>query len=265
LRNRYFIKLSFRGTNFKGWQTQPGKVTVQGELTNALQLLLKEKVCLTGAGRTDSGVHALNFIAHFDSESLEKNDTLSLVKKLNRFLPSDILIHEILYVDNDLHARYDAISRTYHYLISTSKNPFMDEFSYFHPQSLDINAMNIACEALLIRKDFASFSKLHGNNKTTICDVREALWRQVNPDLLVFRITADRFLRNMVRAIAGTMIKIGSHKIPSDAMGGILDKKDRGAAGMSVEAKGLFLTAITYKNLYISDNRTHLLNESFFF
>jgi tRNA pseudouridine38-40 synthase len=263
--NRYFIKLSFKGSNYKGWQSQPDNITVQGELTNALQLIQKEKICLIGAGRTDSGVHAINFIAHFDSGSLEKKNTANLVKKLNRFLPGDIIIHDIINVNPDAHSRFDAISRTYHYLISSSKNPFLDEFSLHYTQSLDLDAMNRACEVLLIHNDFASFSKLHGNNKTTLCEVREAEWRQINPDLLVFRITADRFLRNMVRAITGTMLKIGTHKIPVYAMNEIIKKKDRGAAGTSVNAKGLFLTEIRYKNIQMPENKSYLLNESFFF
>jgi tRNA pseudouridine38-40 synthase len=263
--NRYFIRLSFKGTNYQGWQSQPGKTTVQGEILNALQLILKEEICLVGAGRTDSGVHAINFVAHFDSVSLENKSTNILVNKLNRFLHQDIVIQDIIPVDKDAHSRFDAVSRTYHYLISTSKNPFLDEYALYHPQSLDIDAMNRACRLLLTHKDFASFSKLHGNNKTTLCDVREAEWRQVNPDLLVFRITADRFLRNMVRAITGTMIKIGMHKIPVSTMDEIIEKKDRGAAGTSVNGKGLFLSDIKYKNIDMPENRFHILNESFFF
>ena len=263
--NRYFIKLSFKGTNYEGWQVQPGKTTVQGELKNALALILNEPICLTGAGRTDSGVHALNFVAHFDSESLEKKNIFDFINKLNRFLTGDIIIHDIQMVKNDSHARFDAMSRTYHYLVSTSKNPFLDEFSLFFPQKLDITAMNKACKILLNNKDFASFSKLHGNNKTTLCDIHDAEWRQVTPELLVFRISADRFLRNMVRAITGTMIKIGNHKIDVSAMQEIIDKKDRGVGGTSVKAKGLFLTGIGYKNINLTENRFFLLNESFFF
>jgi len=263
--SRYFIKISFKGTNYQGWQAQPGKTTVQGELINALQLILNEKVCLTGAGRTDSGVHALNFIAHFDCESLEKKSISNIVNKLNRFLSRDIIVHIIVPVKNESHSRFDAISRTYHYLISTSKNPFLEDFSLYVPQILDVDAMNRACQVLIANKDFASFSKLHGNNKTTLCDVREAEWRQVNPDLLVFRITADRFLRNMVRAITGTMLKIGAHKIPVSELQEIIEKKDRSKAGTSVSAKGLFLTEIRYENVSLPESSFHLLNESFFF
>jgi len=248
-----------------GWQAQPNKITVQGELCKALQLILNEKICLIGAGRTDSGVHAINYIAHFDSQSFHKNNSSVLVNKLNRFLSRDITIHDVFPVNQDSHARFDAIARTYHYLVSTSKNPFLEEFSLQVPQSLDPAAMNRACEILLSHKDFTSFSKLHGNNKTNICDVREAEWRQINPDLLVFRITADRFLRNMVRAITGTMLKIGSHKIPVSALEEIIQKKDRSAAGMSVAAKGLFLTEIRYNNVSLPENSFHLLNESVFF
>ncbi len=248
-----------------GWQAQPNKITVQGELSNALQLILNEKICLVGAGRTDSGVHAINYIAHFDSQTFHKNNSTALIHKLNRFLSRDIIIHDIIPVNHDSHARFDAIARTYHYLVSTSKNPFLDDFSLHVPQSLDLAAMNRACEILMRNKDFTSFSKLHGNNKTNICDLREAEWRQINPDLLVFRITADRFLRNMVRAVTGTMLKIGSHKIPVGAMEEIIQKKDRSAAGMSVAAKGLFLSEIRYNNVKLPENKFHLLNESVFF
>jgi tRNA pseudouridine38-40 synthase len=238
---------------------------VQGELSNALQLLLKEKVCLTGAGRTDSGVHAMNYIAHFDSDSPEIEDPKNLVYKLNRFLPGSIIVHNIFQVDKESHSRFHAVSRTYHYLVSTSKNPFLEDFSLYFPQSLDIESMNRACEILIKYKDFESFSKLNGNNKTTICDVSEAEWRKINPDLLVFRIRSDRFLRNMVRAIVGTMLKIGTHKIQVNKMDEIIESKERSSAGTSVQGKGLFLTDIKYKDISIPENSHHLLNESFFF
>jgi tRNA pseudouridine38-40 synthase len=250
---------------------QPGKATIQSELSNALELILNEKVCLTGAGRTDTGVHAINYIAHFNSETLETKDLIALEYKLNRFLSWDILIQEIIPVENGAHARFDAISRTYHFLISTKKNPFLHDFSLYYPQKLDIDIMNSACTDLLTNSDFASFSKLHGNNKTTICDVREAEWRQVNPELIVFRITADRFLRNMVRSIVGTMLGIGTLRdrnplrVPIPSLQSIIDKKDRSAAGTSVNGKGLFLSDIGYKNINFSPNKYHLLNESFFF
>jgi tRNA pseudouridine38-40 synthase len=263
--SRYFIKLCYKGTNYQGWQSQPGKTTIQGELSNALQLILNEEIILVGAGRTDSGVHAMNYIAHFDSETLEKKNLENIINKLNRFLHHDIFILDILPVNNQAHARFDASSRTYHYLISRIKNPFLDEFSLFFPQSLDIEAMNKACHILLLNKDFASFGKLHGNNKTTFCNVHEAEWKQINPDLIVFRISADRFLRNMVRAITGTMIKIGTHKIHSNEMQTIIDKKDRSEAGTSVKGKGLFLTEIRYNTIQMPENKYHLLNESFLF
>jgi len=263
--NRFFIILSFNGTNYQGWQSQPGKTTVQGEVGKALQILLNEKTCLIGAGRTDSGVHALNYVAHFDSESLEIKSLQNLEHKLNRFLGRDIIIHQIIPVESNAHARFDAISRTYHYLISTKKNPFLNDFSMYHPQNLDLDLMNKACEVLLTNNDFASFSKLHGNNKTTICDVREAEWRQVNSDLIVFRITADRFLRNMVRSVVGTMLEFGTLRVRNSSLQSIIDKKDRSAAGTSVTGKGLFLTDIRYKNIVLPESRFYLLNESFFF
>ena len=262
---RYFIKLSYNGSNYQGWQSQPEKKSIQAEVRNALHLILKEEIVLTGAGRTDSGVHAQNYIAHFDSGSPGKKNTDDLVHKLNRFLPKDILVHDIFEVPAECHARFDAVSRTYHYLISRTKNPFLEDFALYVPQELDVEAMNKACSILMHHNDFASFSKLHGNNKTTICDLREAEWRWVNSDLLVFRITADRFLRNMVRAITGTMLRIGTHKIPVSELESIIIRRDRSAAGTSVAAKGLFLSEIRYKNIPLPENSYHLLNESVFF
>lgn len=265
MKNRFTIKISFKGTAYQGWQAQPGKFTVQGVLGNALKHLLKEDICLTGAGRTDSGVHAFNYIAHFDSEKISDKDGPGLTSKLNRFLPKDILVHGIAIANPGFHSRYDAISRTYHYLVSQSRNPFLDEYSLFYPKPLDLEAMRAGCLILLKNDDFTSFSKLHGNNKTTICVISDCDWKQIQPGLLIFRITSDRFLRNMVRAIVGTMIRIGTHKIQAEDLQAIIDSKDRSSAGSSVAAKGLFLTEIKYSKTVAEGNGLSLFNENFFF
>ncbi|MCB9000050.1 MAG: tRNA pseudouridine(38-40) synthase TruA [Bacteroidales bacterium] len=261
---RFFISLSFKGSNFQGWQMQPGKSTVQGELDKALEILLGEKTGLTGAGRTDSGVHAINYIAHFDSNKLENKNIPGLIFRLNRIIPHDITIHHIEAVKETSHARFDAISRTYHYLVSLSKNPFLQDYSLYLPKKPDLEAMNKTCKILLEYKDFESFSKLHGNNKTFICDLQFAEWKQINSELLVFRITSDRFLRNMVRAIAGTLLNIGAGKLPPQAIREIIEKKDRGAAGHSVKAKGLFLTDIKYRDIHIPKSGSSLLSADYF-
>ncbi len=243
---RYFIKISFKGTNYQGWQIQAREITVQGTLTKAINLILAEEIGLTGVGRTDSGVHALNYYAHFDSvnNNLDSNDSLN--RKLNSFLPSDILVQDIFKVNNSNHARYDAVSRTYHYVITNFKNPFLKDFSYNFYGDINIDSMNEACKIIQKHNDFTSFSKLHGNNKTNFCKIIDAEWRRVSDGVLVFRITADRFLRGMVRAIAGTMLTIGKGKISSKQIEAILSEMNRGAAGMSVPANGLFLTSIRY-------------------
>jgi tRNA pseudouridine38-40 synthase len=263
--SRFFIHLSYKGTSYEGWQSQPGKSTVQGILSTALKTLLKEEISVTGAGRTDTGVHALNFFAHFDSTLLKRENTEKLVFRLNRILPADILVFDVIPSADEAHARYDAVSRTYHYLVTREKNPFLSEYSLHYPHNLDMEAMNMACSILKKHSDFASFSKLHGNNKTTICHVTEAEWREIYPGLLVFRITADRFLRNMVRAVTGTMLRIGSGNIPFSELETIILKKDRGAAGTSVRACGLFLSGIKYKDPGLQRTGNVLLNDKIFF
>ena len=244
--SRYFIKISFKGTNYRGWQIQPRAISVQGTLTKAINLILAEEIGLTGAGRTDTGVHALNYYAHFDSvkDDLDSND--SLKRKLNGFLPFDIVVQNIIKVGNTDHARFDAVSRTYHYIIANNKNPFLKDFSYHYYGDIDIDSMNEACKILQKHNDFKSFSKLHGNNKTNICKIMDAEWRWISDGILVFRITADRFLRGMVRAIVGTLLPVGNGKIPGSQIETILSEMNRGAEGMSAPANGLFLTGIRY-------------------
>jgi tRNA pseudouridine38-40 synthase len=241
---RYFVQLAYNGTNYHGWQVQPNAVTVQEILEKAFSLLLGQKVEITGAGRTDTGVHASFFVAHFDVDNTIL-DVEKLVQKLNSFLPKDIIICQIFPVEAGLHARFSALSRTYHYYLSGQKEPFRNEFSAHYPYSLNVDLMNEASASLLKFDDFTSFSKLHTDVKTNNCKVTIAKWERKN-GLLVFEIKADRFLRNMVRAIVGTLIDVGRGKITIPGFVSIVESKDRREAGTSVDARGLFLTDIEY-------------------
>ena len=240
---RYFLELSYAGTNYHGWQIQPNAVTVQETIEHALGLLLRSTIKITGAGRTDTGVHARQMFAHFDTE--KAINPVDLTYKLNSFLPADIAIQKMLSVTDKAHARFDAIARSYQYFIHRYKNPFLTETSWYLSKDLDVDLMNKAARILLNYKDFKSFSKTHTDVKTYICDVRQAAW-QTTDNQLVFHITADRFLRNMVRAIVGTLVDIGLHKISLDELIQIIESRDRSNAGFSVPAKGLFLTEIVY-------------------
>lgn len=241
---RYFIQLAYNGTNYHGWQVQPNALTIQEVMEKGVSVLTGQKVEITGAGRTDTGVHASFFVAHFDLP-----DTLAdpnqLAFKLNSFLPNDISIIQIFPVEADLHARFSALSRTYHYYLSEHKEPFRKEFTARCNFLLDVNKMNEAAAFLLQFTDFTSFSKLHTDVKTNNCNVMKAEWKR-EKGLLVFEIKADRFLRNMVRAITGTLIDVGRGKISISDFISIIEAKDRGEAGASVDAKGLFLTNIEY-------------------
>ena len=242
---RYFIFISFKGTYYHGWQLQPRSLTIQKILDESLSLILGEKVSTTGAGRTDAGVHALFFCAHFDSTVNDLDIKTDLVFRLNRFLPDDIAITGIRKVKNDANARYSAISRTYRYFITRKKDPFRTETSWFIHGPLDIDLMNMVSGTLTRYDDFTSFSRLHSDNKTNICKVFMAEW-ELEGDTLVFTIKADRFLRNMVRAITGTVVDIGRKKISPAEFEKIIEARDRGSAGMSAPAKGLFLSDIEY-------------------
>ncbi len=240
---RYFIELSYNGKAYHGWQIQPNAISVQEVLEKALRIILKSKISTMGAGRTDAGVHASQMFAHFDFEgNIESKD---LVYKLNSFLPVNIAVADIFKVNSDTHARFNALSRTYHYKVSTSKNVFDYDFTYQVQLPLDINAMNEACNILFEYKDFQCFSKSKTDVKTYNCDIKEAFWTQ-NSSELVFTITADRFLRNMVRAIVGTMVNIGLGKLKPEDMHRIIASKDRSNAGFSVPAHGLYLVEIVY-------------------
>ncbi|MBW2998429.1 tRNA pseudouridine(38-40) synthase TruA [Candidatus Woesearchaeota archaeon] len=254
VKNRYFIQLSYKGTNYHGWQIQPNAVTIQEIITNSFRTILKEDIEITGAGRTDTGVHASYFMAHFDSikSDLQKNE--KLLFKINGFLPKDIAIHQIFKVDEEAHSRFEAISRTYHYYIHQQKDPFLVESSYFLPQKLNIDIMNEACKLLPTFNDFTSFSKLHTDVKTNNCSITEAFWTK-DAHKLKFTITADRFLRNMVRAIVGTLIDIGKEKISLKDFTQIIENKDRSGAGVSVPANGLYLQNIIYpETIFKKDN-----------
>ncbi|MBU8893828.1 MAG: tRNA pseudouridine(38-40) synthase TruA [Bacteroidales bacterium] len=245
MKNRYFIQLSYKGTNYHGWQIQPNAISVQEVLTKTFSTVLRETIEITGAGRTDTGVHASYFIAHFNSAKENLHSDKKALFKLNSFLPKDIAIHLILPVVNEAHARFDATSRTYQYYIHQQKDPFLLESSYFLPQKLSIEIMNKACKFLFQFTDFTSFSKLHTDVKTNNCKITEAFWAQKDHKL-IFTITADRFLRNMVRAIVGTLIDVGKNNISQEDFIQIIEKKNRSDAGVSVPAHGLFLTNITY-------------------
>lgn len=242
---RYFIFLSFRGTAFNGWQLQPGKHTVQGVLVKALCTVLGEQISVTGAGRTDSGVHASFFVAHFDSVRNDLDTDSQLLYNLNSILPEDIAVKQIVRVKPDANARFDALSRTYQYTITTIKDPFIYDTAWLLYWKLDISLMNEASAILLNHSDFTSFSRLHGSNKTNICRISYASWR-AEPGRIIFTIRADRFLRNMVRAIVGTLITVGRGKLSAAQFEEIIEGKHRGLAGQSAPAHGLSLVAIEY-------------------
>ncbi|HEY4789295.1 MAG TPA: tRNA pseudouridine(38-40) synthase TruA [Bacteroidales bacterium] len=250
---RYFIHLGFKGTHYHGWQVQPGSETVQGILNESLSMLLRENIYCIGAGRTDSGVHAPCFYAHFDSQQNDLHLDSKVIYKLNCILPRDIAVYKIIDVPNDAHARFSAISRTYLYRLSQLKDPFNLEFTMFMSKKIEIEKMNVAAEILKIYTDFTSFSKLHTDVKTNNCNVTYAKWT-IEGTELHFTISADRFLRNMVRAIVGTLLEIGLGKMTPDCVRAIIEKKNRSEAGTSVDASGLHLIKIQYPDNIISNN-----------
>ncbi|MFL5753631.1 MAG: tRNA pseudouridine(38-40) synthase TruA [Bacteroidia bacterium] len=244
---RYFIHLSYSGKNYHGWQVQENTPdTVQHVLQEALGKLLREKIEVTGCGRTDTGVHAEDFYAHFDSSLNDLHtEANKCTYKLNKMLPEDIGILKILQVSDNANARFDALSRSYEYRIHKVKNPFLNDFSWYRYGTLNIQRMNEAAELLIHTSDFTSFSKLNTQVKTNTCRVKEALWVEKG-DRLIFKITADRFLRNMVRAIVGTLLEVGQEKITVSDVSRIIENKDRSDAGFSVPAHGLHLTKVSY-------------------
>lgn len=249
MRRRFFITLSYDGTRYHGWQIQPNGDSVQQRLQEALSTLLRQPIEVVGAGRTDTGVHAKMMVAHFDWEGEEQEEPLfhaSLAYKLNKMLPADIAVQKVEPVADDMHARFSATSRTYHYFIHTCKDPFLSAFSWQVPYKLDFARMNEAAKVLLQYNDFTSFSKVGTDVKTNLCDLKEAYWEDIAPDRWRFTITANRFLRNMVRAIVGTLVEVGRGRISVEDVRRIIEAKDRCRAGESVPAKGLFLVDIKY-------------------
>ena len=241
---RFFIILSYNGKNYCGWQIQPNAISVQQTLQESMSTILRQKIDIVGAGRTDSGVHARNMAAHFDWDE-DDLDTGDLTVKLNRFLPKDISIHTIKEVAFDAHARFSALSRTYSYCITQNKDPFLHEFKYRVSFNPDIELMNQLCTILLDTDDFTSFSKLHTDVKTNICKVKHAYWEKVDDDY-IFTIQADRFLRNMVRSIVGTLLQAGRGRLNESEFLQIIAAKDRSAAGESAPSHALFLEEVDY-------------------
>lgn len=242
---RYFIELQYNGTNYHGWQLQDNAITIQEELNNALSMLLKTAVNVVGAGRTDTGVHATQFFAHFDI--LNSIDTSNLSYKLNAILPGAIVVKNIFQVKDNAHARFDAVSRSYEYHIWLGKNPFLKELAWQTHLKPSVDKMNEAAKWLLNYKDFKCFSKSKTDVNTYNCTITKATWR-LSDNQLIFYITADRFLRNMVRAIVGTLIEVGLGKISVEEFKQIIESRDRTKAGVSVPPQGLFLTEIKYSN-----------------
>lgn len=240
---RYFIKLAYNGTLYHGWQYQPNASSVQETLNKAFSVLLNSDINLMGAGRTDTGVHAKVMYAHFDFET--SFDIAKLIHKLNSYLPKDIVVYDIISVHQEAHVRFDATKRTYEYHINTFKDAFLQEQSWYFHQKLDLNLMNEAAKLLFNHTDFQCFSKVNTDVNTFDCTIYKADWKVEN-NKLIFTISANRFLRNMVRSIVGTLVNIGLHKITLDDFNTIIESKNRDKAGFSVPAHGLYLTEIDY-------------------
>lgn len=241
---RYFIVLDYNGTNFCGWQRQPGQDTIQERIERAMSTLLKTEIEIVGAGRTDTGVHARNYVAHFDSDTDNLHTDTDFLYRLNCILPFDICIQRIARVHPDAHARFDATRRTYKYYVTTRKDVFGYQFAE-RVRNLNIDAMNAAAAKLLKYTDFTSFSKLNTDVKTNNCTIYDAHWDSADGEM-AFTITANRFLRNMVRAIVGTLFEVGYGKLSTDDFCRIIEAKDRSRAGTSAPAKALFLEKIEY-------------------
>lgn len=239
------MRLAYRGEPFHGWQSQPNAISVQEVLERGLSTIMRHEVKITGAGRTDTGVNARMMVAHFDLEAPVADET-QLVRAINSIVGKDIAVYSVFPVHDTAHARFDATSRTYHYYATTGKSPFFYPLAWQAPQHLDYEAMNHAAKHLLEVEDFTSFAKLHTDTKTNICNVTEAEWRSAGPDGMVFVITADRFLRNMVRAVVGTLVDVGRGKISEREFMDIVSKRDRCAAGTSMPPQALYLWEVTY-------------------
>ena len=247
---RYFVTFSYDGTRYHGWQIQPNGISVQQRLQEALSTLLRQEIVVTGAGRTDAGVHARKMVAHFDSDACFEADKgineSQLVYKLNRLLPYDIAVSKVEPVSEELHARFSASSRMYRYYIHTEKNPFLQAYSCEIHYPLDFARMNEAAQILLTYEDFGAFCKSGADVKTTLCDVTFAEWIQTSPVSWYFEIRANRFLRNMVRAVVGTLIDVGRGRLSLDDFRKVIEGKQRTEAGESMPGNALFLEDITY-------------------
>lgn len=248
---RYFIRLSYHGRNFHGWQVQPNAVSVQETLNEALSRLTGLETYVVGAGRTDTGVHAREMWAHFDHSATLDQD---FVHKLNSYLGPDIAVQELRRVNDEAHARFDAVSRSYVYQITLKKDPFLQDQAWYLHRAPDLEKMAEATAVLFRYEDFSAFSRSNTQTKTNICQLKEAVWSR-NDDMLLFHISADRFLRNMVRAIVGTLVEIGLGKRPVEDMAVILESRDRKMAGESAPAQGLFLTKVEYPKELLDGRR----------
>lgn len=257
--SRYFIKLSYKGTNYNGWQVQDNTPnTIQQVLEEKLSMLLQEKIEVVGCGRTDTGVHAKNYIAHFNSDSKDLvENKVHWLYKFNIVLPADISIESLTKVKPEAHARFDALSRTYHYYLHQKKNPFIETGSWYLYGHIDFELMNKACGMLLGTKDFSSFAKSNTQVKTNICSVSYAKWHQINDSEWCFVISSNRFLRNMVRAIVGTLLMVGRNKMTLEGFEKTIEQKKRDEAGMSAPAHGLFLTDIKYPKKIFSEQASN--------
>ncbi|MAP55380.1 tRNA pseudouridine(38-40) synthase TruA [Altibacter sp.] len=256
---RYFIEISYNGKNYHGWQVQPDAISVQEVLEKSLSTLLRKEIKVTGAGRTDTGVHAKQMFAHFDTEALEDASVLQF--RLNSLLPKDISVKHILEVKEEAHARFDAIEREYIYVINLEKDPFSTDLAYLIHQKPSVVLMNQAAKILLDYTNFQCFSRSRTDVKTYHCKVSKAFWKEENRQL-VFTIVADRFLRNMVRAIVGTLLEVGFEKITLDDFHTILKSKDRTKAGASAPAHGLFLTRVQYpKRIFVNNHVNEALGQ----
>lgn len=248
---RYFVEFSFFGKAYHGWQRQPNAVTVQEIMEEVFSTLIGARTELLAAGRTDTGVHAKQMFAHFDT--LQALNAEEFVHKANAFLPDDIALHKLYDVDDKAHARFDAIERTYDYWILRKKDPFFNHTAHYVKRSLDLKAMNAATKIIMEYEDFKCFSRSNTDVKTYICDIKNASWIEED-EKLIFTITADRFLRNMVRAIVGTLLEVGTDKLRPKDVKTIIKSRDRSQAGPSVPAKGLYLSKVLYPPSLLSIN-----------
>ena len=257
---RYKIRLSYDGSAFCGWQIQNNARTIQGDIEKAASTLLGVPVQITGAGRTDTGVNAVNYIAHFDLPAEAGIEAAQICYKLNAMLPREVTVHEVSVVGEDFHSRFDAISREYHYFIHFCKDPFCEKYSYRMRYPLDIDKMNEAAELLIGEHDFSCFEKVGGNNATSVCTITEASWSTYKPsysdmlgypykegDYIVFKVVANRFLRNMVRAIVGSLIEVGRGKKDPSWIAELIASGNRSDAGSSVPGNALFFSGARYK------------------